>query len=287
MGSFNKTKRVAAFTLIELLVVIAIIAILAAILFPVFAKVREKARQISCVSNEKQLGLGFAQYIQDSDECYPAGNQGAGIYRKAVGWASQIYPYVKSAGVYSCPDDSTKPGDSYGYNENLVGNTSQQGGYASDNNSAVSEAALSSPVKTLLLFEVAGDKTDVTSVYNASTGAGDQFSAAGDGKNLLPEIPLNDSTSTVWVMFDTGLFDGGSMSGVSWRFHPTSVSPTQVSGTGRHTDGANYLLCDGHVKYMKSISISAGLNAFTETSAQTAAQAEGTGLSHPATFSIE
>ena len=60
------------FTLIELLVVIAIIAILAAILFPVFAKAREKARQITCTSNEKQLGLAFLQYVQDYDETYPS-----------------------------------------------------------------------------------------------------------------------------------------------------------------------------------------------------------------------
>ena len=66
-------SRKSGFTLIELLVLIAIIAILAAILFPVFAKVREKARQISCLSNMKQLGLGFAQYTQDNDEAYPCG----------------------------------------------------------------------------------------------------------------------------------------------------------------------------------------------------------------------
>ena len=64
-------KRRSGFTLIELLVVIAIIAILAAILFPVFAQAREKARQISCVSNEKQLALGIIQYVQDYDETYP------------------------------------------------------------------------------------------------------------------------------------------------------------------------------------------------------------------------
>ena len=104
----GKSNR--GFTLIELLVVIAIIAILAAILFPVFAKAREKARQITCASNLKQIGLGFTQYIQDYDERIPcvtddnAGNNGN------EGWAGQIYPYIKSVGVFKCPDDPTTNG---------------------------------------------------------------------------------------------------------------------------------------------------------------------------------
>ena len=100
-----QTKKNYAFTLIELLVVIAIIAILAAILFPVFAKVREKARQTSCLSNEKQLGLGFLQYTQDNDESFtPADNATVGMH--GHGWGSRIYPYVKSLAVYGCPDDT-------------------------------------------------------------------------------------------------------------------------------------------------------------------------------------
>ena len=95
------------FTLIELLVVIAIIAILAAILFPVFAKVREKARQISCLSNEKQIGLAFTQYVQDYDETFPLieiqnGGGGSGT---SASWAGEIYPYVKSQNVFQCPDN--------------------------------------------------------------------------------------------------------------------------------------------------------------------------------------
>jgi len=97
-------KKSSAFTLIELLVVIAIIAILAAILFPVFAKVREKARQTSCLSNEKQMGLAFMQYIQDNEEKFPAAWDSN--RQPATNWGQMIFPYVKSLQVFVCPSNS-------------------------------------------------------------------------------------------------------------------------------------------------------------------------------------
>ncbi|WP_309719906.1 DUF1559 domain-containing protein [Armatimonas sp.] len=97
----QKDTKKSAFTLIELLVVIAIIAILAAILFPVFAQARGKARAISCLSNMKQLGTSFMMYVQDYDETFPLGVQ----EDWNNGWPTAVQPYVKSLGVFRCPDD--------------------------------------------------------------------------------------------------------------------------------------------------------------------------------------
>jgi len=147
-----KINRRNAFTLIELLVVIAIIAILAAILFPVFASARAKARQTACMSNMKQLGLAVIQYIQDYDETYPGGidlncspatpcGYGGVAFTTTnntppgTGWAGQVYPYVKSLGAFLCPEDELTQNQmpawawmasnwlvpiSYGYNSNLA-----------------------------------------------------------------------------------------------------------------------------------------------------------------------
>src|SRR5690349_18706045 len=92
------------FTLIELLIVIATISVLAALLFPVFAQARERARQTTCLSNERQLGLALALYSQDYDECLPSGTIGS----LGQGWAGQVYSFVKSVDLYRCPDDATE-----------------------------------------------------------------------------------------------------------------------------------------------------------------------------------
>jgi prepilin-type N-terminal cleavage/methylation domain-containing protein len=97
--------RKAAFTLIELLVVIAIIAILAAILFPVFAQAREKARQTSCLSNLKQVSLALMMYTQDYDEMVVQRTSLSYYQNWGVSWRSLIYPYVKNAGVFACPSN--------------------------------------------------------------------------------------------------------------------------------------------------------------------------------------
>jgi prepilin-type N-terminal cleavage/methylation domain-containing protein/prepilin-type processing-associated H-X9-DG protein len=97
-------KQNRGFTLIELLVVIAIIAILAAILFPVFAQAREKARAISCLSNEKQINLAIQMYTQDYDETFP--EDGIFYFYSGTGWASLVSPYMKSTQILWCPDDA-------------------------------------------------------------------------------------------------------------------------------------------------------------------------------------
>jgi prepilin-type N-terminal cleavage/methylation domain-containing protein/prepilin-type processing-associated H-X9-DG protein len=115
-------KRLQGFTLIELLVVIAIIAILAAILFPVFAQAREKARQTSCLSNTKQIGLALQMYVQDYDEHVCLNNDntwyqqpaGSGYYYIHT-WMSLLEPYMKNYGLWVCPSASSNTGLYAGY----------------------------------------------------------------------------------------------------------------------------------------------------------------------------
>ncbi len=208
----NDVKR-RGFTLIELLVVIAIIAILAAILFPVFAKAREKARQISCASNEKQLGLGFIQYVQDNDETFPSSTN------YGFGWAGRIYPYVKSTGVFKCPDDSTTATganvvDSYAENANIA--HYPYGGTPLVNGTPLS--VIQAPASSVLLFEDPGYALDVTNPTEV-------YSQIGYGTQ-----PVGATNCTT-----------------------TNTDFTAKIAANRHDQTTyldNYLMADGHVKML-------------------------------------
>ena len=99
-------SRREAFTLIELLVVITILAILAALLFPVFAAARGKARSTKCTSNQRQLGLGCQMYLSDYDECFPK-RENVSDWQTRGGWPVELYAYARNAQVYRCPSDQT------------------------------------------------------------------------------------------------------------------------------------------------------------------------------------
>lgn len=250
-----------AFTLIELLIVIAIIAIIAAIIFPVFARVREKARQASCSSNMRQLGLGFLQYTQDYDENYPAGSQGF----LGQGWAGIIYPYVKSAGVYKCPDDSTAPrknGNVISYPVSYAGNLNilrpDGSGAPDDPQAGLSLASLTSPVKTVLLCEVQGIYAPVTDPLerNGANGMASSVTRGSEGGSVYPY-----ANSTI----GEGQLATGCLGGEDCR--PVGSGPGNTgfaAKLGRHTNGSNYAMADGHVKWLRGSQVSSGPTAPTE-----------------------
>ena len=151
------------FTLIELLVVIAIIAILAAILFPVFAKAREKARQASCLSNVKQVGLGMLMYTQDYDERFVITDAASMTAWAAAGnhysvWYRAIMPYVKNTQLFVCPSDGSKStakwSGSWDESTTAAGNWYFPLSYGVDHNFGMASlGTVTSPAETGMVFE--------------------------------------------------------------------------------------------------------------------------------------
>ncbi len=234
----NKNSVKSAFTLIELLVVIAIIAILAAILFPVFGRARENARRSSCQSNLKQLGIAILQYTQDYDERYPGGGAfyqinlgGTPVYNT---WDLTIQPYVKSYQIVSCPSDTATPmvtlptiGDvrrSYSY-----------ANYIRDGQGSTSPAA-NAPGRTL-----AGIPAPSLTVL-----LGERIGATGNGATVITVAGYNSFGTTSHTK------EWASEAGKNFYDGNASTTTNVPVGTGgRHLGTNNILYADGHVKAIK------------------------------------
>lgn len=255
-------RRNRAFTLIELLVVIAIIAILAAILFPVFAQAREKARQASCLSNVKQIGLGLFMYTQDYDEKMPTAfaninaiNGGGANY---IPYDTQILPYIKNYQIFACPSDATGVpqvglGDmwdgsflvngrlsirrSYGYVGRVY--TSEHGGNEVDPNTGMSDwgngnsiAAFDAPAETIAITEEWGYHNNGNSdAFGIGTPWGALFTNCDTWKLAGRKIP------------PTGGIDQFSLCG-------DYTDPDKHPMKG-HMDQNNYVFADGHAKTLR------------------------------------
>lgn len=281
----SKKRGTSGFTLIELLVVIAIIAILAAILFPVFAQAREKARAITCVSNEKQIALAILQYVQDYDETLPLGQRPAnsgeinsipssywtGISYKVVTWHYEIAPYIKNGqiyhsantggleyagGVWSCPDFPATTSRNYGANDNAFGDLTTYNGWGNPWQKSDILNAIPNPSDKIAVMEkgyMGGNSG--TAVPGDPMGSKDwadwKFECA---EYMWIPNPPNYSASdfTPWIRADQ---DNDSFSkpypwaGVAPRF--------------RHQGRSNAIFFDGHVKPIR-LSMLAGIPAWCE-----------------------
>ena len=288
-------KKRVGFTLIELLVVIAIIAILAAILFPVFAQAREKARAIACLSQSKQLALAIVQYTEDYDEKVPGGMDGYGGSQGpggegGSGWAGQVYPYVKSVGVFRCPDDPTPSppagqplsgpyfatqASSFAMNSNLsIGLNLAIYGYPQtcDGSDSISVAKMTSPAMTVALFEVqgSGNYSPVTEEVDAQGGCGGSPAGDGLGQNYDPTGYQSQQTASNAVSGDGLLkYATGYLNGATLNLGQYG------SPTGRHQGGSNFILCDGHAKWLRPETVSPGYTATNSTDNQVNQTAAG------------
>lgn len=235
----HNTLKKRGFTLIELLVVIAIIAILAAILFPVFARAREQARKAACASNLKQLGLGVAMYVQDYDETFPMSSMGYTVpsttwpYRTNAGgaitsayWFVVIEPYVKSSQLFVCPT-AGEIQYSGGYGWNICGTRYNSGSSYLGNGFGWYAARPNTPT---------GSYLKVAEIQEASNTI------------LLADPASSGYASNGYVFFAPS----GTASTISRlaMLHGGRVGPFNGTATAPPVEGGgNYLYADGHVKY--------------------------------------
>ena len=237
--------RRSAFTLIELLVVIAIIAILAAILFPVFAQAREKARQIACISDARQLATANAMYTQDYDEMLlPSTNYGVPTSDPLRIWPAMVQPYVKNEGVFLCPSASNAAfAASWSVRGNAPIGYNGLAGYDPNGveapTSVAALASLDEPSRTVLL-------ADTPSGPTASKYRGYVFdpSVPGGLKNAL------DFRLSTPLVADRDLVIGSPLP-------PAELKPVYCR---HHADGQNHgvgslMFADGHAKAYSAASI--------------------------------
>jgi prepilin-type N-terminal cleavage/methylation domain-containing protein/prepilin-type processing-associated H-X9-DG protein len=207
-----RKHRSRGFTLIELLVVIAIIAILAAILFPVFAQAREKARGATCVSNLKQISLAWLMYAQDYDETNPMTAQRLANGNQ-VFWMAMVDPYIKG-GVRAFADGSTAASDRLSI-------------YVCPNYNTPSPA----PSGFVGQFPLTSYSPNIHATTAWWENRVKTLAAIAEPANLIMLAPNNGGVETGW--------DSGGQTPLSRAF-------------GRHSGGANYSLYDGHVKWYKA-----------------------------------
>ena len=210
-------NRRRAFTLIELLVVIAIIALLAAILFPVFARARENARKSSCQSNLKQITLGWLQYTQDYDETAIPYSSSGGSGGRHVNWRYVMQPYLKSTQIVKCPSSPGNIRISYTYN----GSVAQAGRALAD---------IQRPAQSPVFTDAIGDG-------NATQSLG-FFCPSGTGGEVATGRVLNQPNATNWYNAQANGWNG---------------SNNGLPDADKHFDGLNIAFCDGHVKWYHSV----------------------------------
>ena len=229
------------FTLIELLVVIAIIAILAAILFPVFAQAREKARSTNCLSNMKEIGTSIMMYTDDYDETYPMSY----LDKTAEGgtfaeWQDLLYPYIKNYKIFYCPSSPRKyPGN---------GTNDQKRTY-SDNFNYTSN-------RVIMQYYFAGNKVSAVPMTAVKNPA--DIYLIWDGSYLS----LSGTDLTLCGLYIAYLPGSGSFNGTAYNTtHDTAGEGKSDYMNGRHNLGVNMTFADGHAKYLKSSKVWADITA--------------------------